>query len=247
MKHIVSNRQHLDNIVNEINREIEHGVTLNVWYEKASKSKTKKQLGYIFGGLIKALQGWQLDISGEKIPLDSIKSMLYSKLLTPEIKCVCGIMSPVYTTLSKMNIDQTSLFIDNVIGFCDNLPDFIMPIELRYTWIVNVSPEELAIIKRETLAEKQPEYLSYLRNQNCLRCGVMAECAHHIRQGNYSGMGKKSPDWLAIPLCNRCHHDLHNTIGESEFLSHIDNVLNGFEIESFCRIVFYRWYRKGLK
>lgn len=46
-----------------------------------------------------------------------------------------------------------------------------------------------------------------------LPCSVCGECpveVHHILAGRTPG--RRSPDWLTIPLCPSCHRDGHNGI-----------------------------------
>lgn len=56
--------------------------------------------------------------------------------------------------------------------------------------------------------KRAPQYLQQIRSRPCLICGsTQAVEAHH--EGPH-GLGKKTPDWLAVPLCRRCHADRHH-------------------------------------
>lgn len=56
--------------------------------------------------------------------------------------------------------------------------------------------------------KRSPRYLQQIRLRPCLLCGsTQAVEAHH--EGPH-GLGKKTPDWLAVPLCRSCHHDRHH-------------------------------------
>lgn len=48
----------------------------------------------------------------------------------------------------------------------------------------------------------------------CRRRGIPGTPAqvHHIRYG--AGAGRKSPDWLTIPLCEQCHTGPHGIHGD---------------------------------
>lgn len=56
--------------------------------------------------------------------------------------------------------------------------------------------------KNEGLKDEQ--HLANIRKLPCCICGAYPSEAHHPREGNV-GMGKKSPDHEAIPLC-ASHH-----------------------------------------
>jgi hypothetical protein len=78
------------------------------------------------------------------------------------------------------------------------------------------------------MAERQPrqhddDYLNFIRSQRCCLCGTNEGVqAAHLRVGSINdgkpttGMGEKSSDKWALPLCKR-HHDLQHTMNESEF------------------------------
>lgn len=47
------------------------------------------------------------------------------------------------------------------------------------------------------------DHLARVHELSCGICGAMPVEAHHILEGRTPG--RKSPDALAIPLCNDCH------------------------------------------
>jgi hypothetical protein len=65
--------------------------------------------------------------------------------------------------------------------------------------------------------ERDEEYLAYIRQQPCCICGdtVSVEAAH-LRVGSIgdgkrpTGMGEKSSDRWALPLCGRHHKEQHS-------------------------------------
>jgi len=68
---------------------------------------------------------------------------------------------------------------------------------------------------RKAAAERDPDYLSLVRQCPCLSCG-MEPCyeAAHVRMasaafGKASGLGKKPPDRWALPLCPDHHRVLN--------------------------------------
>ena len=58
-------------------------------------------------------------------------------------------------------------------------------------------------------------YLRHVRETPCLSCGSPYPSAHHLQRVGGKGMGIKTGDEWAVPLCHRCHMDLH-TGGLSE-------------------------------
>lgn len=59
---------------------------------------------------------------------------------------------------------------------------------------------------------RDPEYLDWIRLQPCVGCGRQPAEPHHLK-GDPSvfpnGVGLKSPDHLAMPVCRECHNEHH--------------------------------------
>lgn len=63
-----------------------------------------------------------------------------------------------------------------------------------------------------TMAGEDPQYTKWLRTQLCCKCvACQAHEAHH-KPG--AGMGLKSHDHTAVPMCRYCHHDFHSLSGD---------------------------------
>ena len=58
-------------------------------------------------------------------------------------------------------------------------------------------------------------YLSFVRTFPCCVCGNTATDAHHT--GTNRGMGIKANDLTAVPLCRKCHTELHS-VGVNTFV-----------------------------
>ena len=57
---------------------------------------------------------------------------------------------------------------------------------------------------------KDPNYLDYIRQKECLYCGSGGgNQAHHLRIGSV-GKGRLGSDYTANPLCFHCHDFIHN-------------------------------------
>ena len=55
---------------------------------------------------------------------------------------------------------------------------------------------------------RDEKYLKTLRGSPCLVCGRGAE-AHHLQHVGERGVGLRSGDNWAVPLCHNCHMSLH--------------------------------------
>lgn len=61
-----------------------------------------------------------------------------------------------------------------------------------------------------------PNYTRWVKAQQCCGCGNQADDPHHITGRGLGGMGMKASDLHVIPLCRRCHDDLHANTSEWE-------------------------------
>ena len=61
-----------------------------------------------------------------------------------------------------------------------------------------------------------PQYLAHIRNEPCLVCQNKAE-AHHLMIMGGRGMGMRSGDHTAVPLCHFHHMELHRMGNEYKF------------------------------
>ena len=57
---------------------------------------------------------------------------------------------------------------------------------------------------------RSKKYLAWVKTLPCGYCGKPADHAHHlIARGNMGGMGTKAGDQFTIPVCAKCHSDIH--------------------------------------
>ena len=64
---------------------------------------------------------------------------------------------------------------------------------------------------------RQPEHLKLIRALFCLACNGSHNIeAHHMKQTGDRGMGMKSSDRYAVPLCHSCHADLETRGSKNE-------------------------------
>ncbi|GKX58364.1 DUF968 domain-containing protein [Leminorella grimontii] len=70
------------------------------------------------------------------------------------------------------------------------------------------------------------KYTKWVKTQPCAACGTGADDPHHIIGHGQGGMGTKAHDLFVIPLCRRCHDELHTgvTAWEQEHGSQIEHL-----------------------
>ncbi len=64
----------------------------------------------------------------------------------------------------------------------------------------------MLIPKTKRLVDEK--YLASLRGEPCLVCRQGGE-AHHLMRAEARGIGRKTSDNWAVPLCHKCHMELH--------------------------------------
>jgi hypothetical protein len=234
------NEDYAENIAKYIKEQKKY--PFNVSVEPIKQLKTKKQLGYIFGGLISALQVYFFDLQGNVYDSNCMKDWLY---------CKCGIRKPVMypdgitrdepITLSQMTVEETSEFINNILNFIDNDTDCILTPELRYCWLLHVSQKDLDFAGCYNFLERDESYLKHQGTLTCINCGISGTEAHHVKLTKYASQNKP-PDWLTIPLCHQCHIGKVHQKGQSEVIKCINTYK--YDIEIFCKLAYLRWLYK---
>ncbi len=238
MQEIISNKRELINLVNSI--QIKDNTLYNFSFEEVKQSKTLKQLGFIFGGLIKALSFYFYETDGVHYEPETIKEMLYDCVGLDEILYLpTGKKIVVKKSLSKMTKQEASEFINQSINWIDENTDCVLPIGLRYLWTRDLTDEYITSVMSEPAQERNDFYLQQIRKMNCIYCGKPNAEAHHIRKG-FNGKSLKPPDYMAIPLCHECHIGIAHGKGEETLLKGMKNVLNGLDIKVFCRLLYER-------
>lgn len=243
MNFTISNLAYGKNVLNTIFKYMQDNKIYRLQFDEVKSLKTQKQLGFIFGGVIKALLQYFSNIGYDFTP-EQIKEWLYEEIGTREtIYLPNGKEKQIIKTLSGMSKIDASNFIFQLITFVDTseaLEDFILPPDLRYCWTNHINSTMFEEIQKITFPEKSEAYLRHQRKLTCIHCGRKGGQVHHIKRG--SGLGKKNPDWFTIPVCEKCHVPyLHSTVGEVQFLKEISNTIGGLDIELFCKLSFYMW------
>ena len=237
----VSSPEHWENIYEYV-KGIVGERTAYVTIEPVKRLKTLKQLGFIFGALITNLQAYYFDCTGDNYTADDLKEMLYQEIgIYKEKQYPNGKTYNSCITLSKMDTEQASRFINDVLNWIDNNTDLVLSPDVRYCWVHGVNSDDLENARRQ-LPEDCPEYLQYQRQSHCIHCGLYPSVPHHLRSGQYAGMAKKSPDWFSLPLCWACHDKIHES--EEQVLANLKHIFCGYSVEDFCRLAFDRWLFK---
>lgn len=243
MNFTVTNKGYAKTVFNTLLNKVQDGKIYRITFEETKSLKTKKQLGFIFGGVIKALCLYFSRIGYDFTP-DMVKEWLYSEIgVVDTFYLPNGVQKSYIKTLSNMTKKETSDFIFKLITFIDTseaLSDFILPPDLRYCWVNHIDSALVDKVLLEVFPRHSESYLNHIRKLTCIRCGAKGGQAHHIKRG--SGFSRKNDDWFTIPLCNKCHIEhLHNGVGEPYVLNEIKPIIGGLDIELFCKIMYYMW------
>jgi len=88
------------------------------------------------------------------------------------------------------------------------------------------------------LNRKDPKHLKFVASLPCAICGGESQAHHLLRDPDnvhkqygfkvFKGMGIKSPDMFAIPLCVKHHTELHMNGDEVDYLA--GHGINGVEL-----------------
>ncbi|HGF5767163.1 TPA: DUF968 domain-containing protein, partial [Escherichia coli] len=81
-----------------------------------------------------------------------------------------------------------------------------------------VDPESPAqyLQRQKPQREDMPVYTRWVKTQKCMTCGNQADDPHHIIGHGLGGMGTKADDLFVIPLCRKCHSELHAGVKDFE-------------------------------
>lgn len=230
------NKAYLKNIINDLYRNYKDGTIYRISYEEVKQEKTLKQLGFIFGGLIKALIRFFENLGYNYEP-HMVKDWLYSECgINENITLPNGKQIKYLKTLSSMTKAEAAKFIDDIVFFIDNSPifeGFILPPELRYSWTHNIDKHKLNIMRSADINNFDSSYLIYQTKQTCIKCGMRGGMVYHLKK-------IYTKDYLTVPLCAKCYDQI-NTCGESYLKDDIKAVLNGLSLDDFCLLAYQRY------
>lgn len=253
MQVIAYNSKQLDVVMRDMLAKFDQYKSLAVSYDRPYREKTLRQLGYIFGGLVKSIalfyKSKQIIMSKEDIKYNLYKACAeFDERLVRNIHHFTGEVYQVPKQISEMDLEEASIFIDGCLRVIDNSKYFeglVLHPSLRYTWIRHITKDELLRANAFKFPRSCPEYLAHTRTQACLCCGRMNQSEpHHLKVAGYTGTSYKADDWLTIPLCHDCHiADLHQH-GQEAFMVNFEWVTKYVDLINFCRIRYLRWLNK---
>lgn len=248
-KVIIYNQEQLEVAINDLRNQFEKDKKINLSYEKASKEKTNKQVGFLFAALIKGISEY-LQECGFNVDDEDVRYKLYSDVseIVPEMvvdKQIFG-GKPRIKHISDMDRELMSKFIDGIFSVLDSNPLYA-GIELHpsiyFNYLFHLDPEEIKMAQKADLPERDSEYLSYIHDRPCVVCGLQHRShAHHAKLLNYVSNSKKTPDWTAIPLCYLHHLEGAHQQGHKWLEEKLKWL--PMDLETFCRISYIRWKNK---
>lgn len=246
MNYVVTNLKKLTNIFTEIKSEFDKSdsLSINLSWEKSSRPKTLAQLGYFFGGLVKAINKHFFEHYGKEYEIDIIKEMLYNECgTTEELVCPNGKILHQSKRISRMTVEEMSNFIEKVIDFCDEYGVVLQP-ELRYLWIHNLNPKIVDEVRQTKYPDKDPEYLSYVAKETCLICGKGGVEVHHAKLAELAGLGEKTPDYMGLPLCPTCHRYMDGGhVDTNKLIKLCPFIFKHIDLKAFCKMRYERWLK----
>ncbi|EGO3701926.1 TPA: DUF968 domain-containing protein [Escherichia coli] len=92
------------------------------------------------------------------------------------------------------------------------------PLQEKTLVSIAVDPESPAqyLQRQKPQREEMPVYTRWVKTQKCMTCGNQADEPHHIIGHGLGGMGTKADDLFVIPLCRKCHNELHAGVKDFE-------------------------------
>ncbi len=248
MKLVAYNEKQLEIAIEDIKRSFEEHKRLNISYEKASKEKTYKQMGFIFAALIGQITDY-FRSCGFNIDEEDVKYKLYEDVseIVPEMvvdKQLFG-GKPRIKHLPEMDRELCSKFINGIFYVLDSKPMYDglkMHPSTFYNWVFHLDSEDVRIAQTANMPERDADYLNYVRTLPCICCGIQHRSeAHHIRDTRTAGIAIKSPDWYTVPLCHNCHMGVAHGTGFKAMMGWIPQNLG---LYNFTRLCYLRWKNK---
>lgn len=248
MKMVVLNEQMLETVITDIRTQFGQHKRLNVSYEKSHKDKTLAQLGFVFGVFVSQISAFIKDC-GFNLDHADIMYLLYKKIgkYAPDLIVDKQLfdLEPRVRSISEIHDRQTmSRYIETLFTIINQEPMFeslkLTP-DAFYCWTNHLDAEEIKIAKSAILPERDADYLNYVRTLPCIICGKQHRSEpHHIRDTRTAGMGIKSPDWYAIPVCHNCHMGVAHGTGFKDSLDWLS-----LDLIDFARLCYLRWKNKN--
>ena len=244
MKTIIYNDKMFDVVVEDMRRMLNDGKHINISYEEKKKEKTKAQIGFWFAALCDGIYDYFKD-SGFCENERSIRYGLYEQVgkYVPEIMVDMVLFGGKQRAMHIDEIrdrDLMAKFIDGVFEMIESEPIYAglkLHPSVFLNYLFHLDDEEIKIAQNKILPERDENYLDYLRTRPCICCGIMNRSeAHHVKIKELVAMGKKTPDWTAVPLCHDCHMNVAHGTGFEDVMKWLP-----VDIKTACRIMYLRY------
>lgn len=244
MKTTIYNEQMLDAVIEDMRNLLKDGKHINLNYEIKKKEKTKAQIGFWFGALCSSIYDYFLDL-GVNETETNIRYGLYEQVgkYVPEIMIEMVLFGGKQRAMHIDEIQDRMLmakFIDGVFEVIENEPLYAglqLHPSVCYNWAFHVKTEDIKFANEQDLPERDERYLEYIRTRPCIVCGRMNRSeAHHVKIKELVALGKKTPDWTAVPLCHKCHMGVAHGTGFREAMAWLP-----IKMLDFCRLNYVRW------
>lgn len=246
---VIYNQEMLDIVKQDLQKAFDENKRINLSYEKAHKEKTRPQVGFLFSALISNITDYFIGC-GFILDEDDVRYKLYQDVskIVPEMVVDRQIFGgePRIKHIGEMNRELMSKFIDGIFTVIDTQPIYeglMLHPSIKHNWLFHLEAEDILLAKNSELPERDEEYLEYIHNQPCVICGRQHQShAHHAKIPRYVSNSKKTPDWTAVPLCQKHHLEGAHTEGHKWLLEKIKWL--PVDLETFCRLNYLRWKNK---
>lgn len=230
-----------------IEKLLAKGKQINLLYEKAAKPVTRRQIGFFFAALVNQIYLFFRN-SGWTITEKQVRYGLYKQVAQVVPNMVYDLsmfrQEPQVKHISDMETaEEMSEFINGVFTVIDTNPMYaglMLTPDVRYSWLNHVTHDEVEFAKCVELPERDPNYLAYVHNLPCIVCGIQHRShAHHAKLPSYVMVGKKTPDWSAVPLCAEHHLGGAHAQGHDWLIKSMPWM--NIDMEVFCKMCYMRW------
>lgn len=247
MKLTCYNEPQLLTVIEDIKRDFAQFGRLNISYERASKEKTKAQIGFVFGALINQITAF-FQNCGFNVDEEDVRYKLYEDVsqIVPELvvdKQLFG-GKPRIKHIPEMDRELLSKFINGVFEVLGTAPLYAgvkLSPDTYLNFLFHIDNEELKLILGFDKPERDEEYLEYVRTRPCMCCGKQHRSdAHHLKDNRLGGISQKSPDWTALPLCHECHLAIAHGTGWKDAMRWLP-----YDLPTVCAILYFRYKHKG--
>ena len=248
MHTVIYNEQMLDTCIADMRNILASQKKINLTYDVAHKEKTKAQIGFWFAALCNGIYDYFREV-GINETETSIRYGLYEQVgkYVPEIMVDMVLFGGKQRPMHISEIKDRALmskFIDGVFTMLENEPLYAgiqLHPSIWYNWTFHLDPADIKAVGEMQLPERDNNYLEWVRTRPCIVCGCMHRSeAHHVKIKELVAMGKKTPDWTALPLCHKCHMSVAHGTGFHEAMEWLP-----IKMIDFCRINYVKWKRYG--